>query len=106
MNQKPPLADPTDRVIKIPPVESPRHDEALLDQAVAETFPASDPIAPAVAARMEPADREISTGAGARLGDRVRRHAPSLLVAIGMAALALLALSALRGDRRRSDFED
>jgi hypothetical protein len=105
MNQKPPLADPTDRVMTIPAVESPRHDEALLDQAVAETFPASDPIAPAVAARMEPADREVSTSTGPRWSGRVRRHTPAL-VAIGTAALALLAMSALRGDRRRrSDFE-
>jgi hypothetical protein len=103
MNQKPPANDPTDRVMKIPPVESPRHEEALLDQAVAETFPASDPISPAVAERMEPADvqYEISTNASARFSDRMRRNAPTL-IAIGTAAVALLAMRALRRSRGRA----
>lgn len=104
MNQKPPQADPTDRVMKIPPVESPRHDEALLDQAVAETFPASDPISPAVAARLEPADvnrDESSTNEPARFTGRMRRNAP-VLIAIGTAAVALIAMRALRGNRERS----
>ena len=103
MNQKPPHADPTDRVMKIPPVDSPRHEEALLDQAVAETFPASDPISPAVAARMEPADASLDQNlpdGAARLSDRIGRNTP-LLVGIGTAALALLAMRALRGGRSR-----
>ncbi len=108
MNQNPPQADPTDRVMKIPPVEHPHHEEALLDQAVAETFPASDPISPAVMERMEPGDaqwNEISTNPGARFTDRLRRNAPAL-VAIGTAAVALLVMRALRGDRHRERDED
>lgn len=105
MNQKPPAADPTDRVMKIPPVDSPRHEDALLDQAVAETFPASDPISPAVAERMEPADVRLDekfTNGSTRLSERMRRNAPAL-VAIGTAAIALLVMRALRGDRRERD---
>ncbi len=108
MNQKPPAADPTDRVMKIPPVESPHHEEALLDQAVAETFPASDPISPAVAQRMEPADvmrDERFTNASTRFSERMRRNAPAL-IAIGTAAIALMALRAFRGDRRADDEGD
>src|SRR5512144_2694433 len=101
MNQTTPRADPVDGVMKIPPADSPRHEEALLDQAVAETFPASDPISPAVAARMEPGDvqwDETFTSGSARFTDRMRRNAPAL-VAIGTAAVALLAMRALRGRR-------
>ena len=104
MNDKPVHPDPVDRVMKIPPAASPRHEEALLDQAVAETFPASDPISPAVAARMEPADTqwdENLTNRSARFADRVRRNAPAL-IAIGTAAVALLTMRALRGERRPS----
>ena len=104
MNQKSSQADPVDRVLKIPPTDSPRHEEGLLDQAVAETFPASDPISPAVAARMEPADvqwDESFTNQPARFTDRVRRNAPAL-IAIGTAAVALMALRSIRGRRARS----
>lgn len=47
MNQKPPPNDPVDKPLPVPPRSNPRYDEALLDEAVAETLPASDPIAPA-----------------------------------------------------------
>lgn len=111
MNQKPPAADPTDRVMKIPPIESPHHEEALLDQAVAETFPASDPISPASAALMEPADVNYESLAdqSSNFRERLRRSTPAL-IAIGTAAVALLAMYALRGGRsaRRgggSDYE-
>lgn len=106
MNEKPVHPDPVDRVMKIPPMDSPRHEDALLDQAVAETFPASDPISPAVAARMEPADvqwDETFTSASARFAERVRRNAPAL-VAIGTAAVALTVMRALRGSRRRDEY--
>jgi hypothetical protein len=108
MNENPPPADPSDRVMRIPPVGAPHREEALLDQAVAETFPASDPISPAVAERMEPADvqwNEKSTRSSARFTDRLRRNAPAL-IAIGTAAVALLALRALRGDRHPTDDAD
>jgi hypothetical protein len=107
MNEKARGNDPTDRVMKIPPVDSPRHEEALLDQAVAESFPASDPISPAVAERMEPADVQYEkfTDDSARFRERMRRNAPTL-IAIGTAAIALLAMRALRGDRReREEYE-
>lgn len=101
MNHKPPVADPVDKVMKIPPVESPRHEEALLDQSVAETFPASDPIAPAVAERMEPADVQWNPVPSRRftgLFETMRRNAPAL-VGIGTAAVALLVMRALRDGR-------
>ena len=104
MNQNTRGNDPTDRVMKIPPIDSPRHEEALLDQAVAESFPASDPISPAVLERMEPADVQYEkfTDDSARLRERVRRNAPTL-IAIGTAAVALLAMRAFRRTRARSD---
>jgi hypothetical protein len=96
--------------MRIPPVESAHHDEALLDQAVAETFPASDPISPAVAAYMEPGDArrdENLTNGAARFTRRFGRNAPAL-IAIGTAAVALFAMRALRGRRdrdRQYDYE-
>lgn len=102
MNQSPPVNDATDRVVKIPPVDSPRHEEALLDQAVAESFPASDPIAPAVQARMEPADvnldERFTNSRQRRFSQRMREAAPSL-IAIGTAAIALMAMRAFRNGR-------
>ena len=103
MNQKPPYSEPVDRVMKLPPTDSPRYEEALLDQAVAESFPASDPISPAVAARMERADvqwEDSSTSASART-DLVRRSSPAL-IALGTVAVAWIAMRALRRRRARS----
>ena len=105
MTQKSPPVDPVD-LLKTPPSESSRHEERLLDQAVAESFPASDPISPAVAARMEPADvnwdENSTNNDAARAAARLRRNAP-VLIALGTAAVALLAMRALRSDRDRSD---
>jgi hypothetical protein len=107
MNQKPPALDPNDPPVNIPPVASPRHDEALLDQAVADTFPASDPISPAVAQRQEPADARLQAGVSSPRP--ARAHMPTWLL-LGAAAVALLALRALfsgRGDADDSEeFED
>lgn len=51
MNQKPNHTAPRDRhadkPLPLPHRDSPRYEEALLDAAVAETLPASDPISPA-----------------------------------------------------------
>lgn len=75
--------------VKIPPADSPRHDEGLLDQALAETFPASDPISPAYEARLQrEEDARLSAGRAA-FNRRLRRAAPSLF-ALGAAALILL----------------
>ena len=92
MNHKTPVADPADPQIKIPPVESPRHDEALLDQAVAETFPASDPISPAFAEKLEPGDvrRDVLTR------PRAKRNGAAW-IGVGTAVLAFLVMRALRG---------
>ena len=88
MNDKPPRADPTDRVMKIPPVDSPRHEEALLDQAVAESFPASDPISPAVAARLEPADVSLDKDLA---NDAARRKwFSNTMVALACDSIALI----------------
>jgi hypothetical protein len=102
MNSKP-QDDAADHVMKIPPVESPRHEEALLDQAVAESFPASDPISPAMPSRPEPGDvarDEEFTNRPLRQSARMGRNAP-LLAMIGAAAFALLAIRALRRNRSR-----
>jgi hypothetical protein len=96
MNPKPPMADPADQPVKIPPVASPRHDEALLDQAVAETFPASDPISPAVAERSEPGDVRRTAGSAARTP-----RSGAGWIALGAAGIALLAMRALRGRSAR-----
>jgi hypothetical protein len=82
------------------PVEAPAHLEALIDQALHETFPASDPISPSI--RESDATRRVSTHAGpierrARWSARVARTAPSL---IGFGAFAV-ALSLMRAARRR-----
>jgi hypothetical protein len=61
VNQKQPMHNTDDAATNTPPLDSRRHQEALLDQAVADSFPASDPIAPAVQARLEPADVSMTT---------------------------------------------
>jgi hypothetical protein len=101
VNQKQPSQDTNDAVTNTPPLDSRRHQEALLDQAVADSFPASDPIAPAVQARLEPADVSLDdqfTDNGTRFRSRVLQAAPSL-IAIGTAAVALMALRAIRNSR-------
>jgi hypothetical protein len=47
MNQKPPQDDPVDKPSSMPARDNPRFDQALLDESLAETLPASDPISPA-----------------------------------------------------------
>jgi hypothetical protein len=47
MNQQNPQnADPADKPLPVLPKEHRGHGEALVDEAVAETLPASDPISP------------------------------------------------------------
>ena len=78
--------------------KTPEHSERLLDQAIAESFPASDPISPAYDASLEPV----------LLGDnrprevwkrRLRRARPSLIALGSAAVVALIAVYVLR-DRR------
>ena len=87
--------------VKIPPVGSPRHEDALLDQALLETFPASDPISPAVEARMQAVEAtESSEQAPApSLSRRLLRVAPTL-VAFGALAIALSAVRSAKSGRR------
>jgi len=77
-----------------------RRDEALLDQALAETFPASDPIAPAVEARAPAAEVQDAgpsekAVASARWPRRAKRVAPAL-IAVGALAVTLTAVRRIR----------
>jgi hypothetical protein len=76
----------------------PEHDERLLDQAIAESFPASDPISPAYEASLEPVLLEEN-----RARDlwkrRLRKATPSLIALGSAAVVALIAVYVLR-DRR------
>ena len=80
------------------PLQTPEHSERLLDQAIAESFPASDPISPAYEASLEPVllDQNRSREIWKR---RLRKARPSLIALGGAAVVALLAVYVLR-DRR------
>ena len=81
--------------VGLPPAVSPRHEDALLDQALLETFPASDPISPAVEARLQGGDAEHPA---VRWRQRVRRVAPTLLT-LGAVVVTLTAMRAARPRR-------
>ncbi len=49
--------DARDHPLPVSPVGSPSHDEALLDEALSESFPASDPISPSTRERDAPPPR-------------------------------------------------
>lgn len=78
--------------------KTPEHEERLLDQAIAESFPASDPISPAYEAGLEPVllvdnrSREVWKR-------RLRKARPSLIALGSAAVVALIAVYVLR-DRR------
>ena len=86
--------------------KTPEHHERLLDQAIAESFPASDPISPAYESSLDPVllednrTREIWKR-------RLRKATPSL-IAIGSAAVVALVAVYLLRDRRSmlSDWRD
>ena len=86
--------------------KTPEHHERLLDQAIAESFPASDPISPAYEASLEPValDQNRSREVWKR---RLRKARPSLIALGGAAVIALVAVYVLR-DRRSvlSDLRD
>jgi len=88
--------------VRVPPTGTPRHEEALIDQALLETFPASDPISPAVEARIDAARERASAvgGSAAVWRARMRRLAPTLFT-VGATALVLKAMSAGRAAPRR-----
>ena len=80
----------------LPPAASPRHEDALLDQALLETFPASDPVSPAVEARLQ------AEHSAARWRQRVQRVAPTLIT-LGAFFVTLAVMRAARPRRRLSD---
>lgn len=84
----------------------PEYQERLLDQAIEESFPASDPISPAYESGLEPVLLENNRSRD--LWKRRLRKATPSLIALGSAAvLALVAVYVLR-DRRSilSDWRD
>jgi hypothetical protein len=100
------LKEPAPAAASAPPPDAPERDEKLLDQALHETFPASDPISPAlervIDAPATPAVRSQFDSVGpierrARWNARMTRTLPAL---VGFASFAV-ALSMLRALRRR-----
>ena len=80
-------------------------DEHLLDQAIAESFPASDPISPAYEASLEPV--LLGENRSRELWKRRLRKARPSLIALGSAAvIALLAVYVLRDRRVLSNLRD
>ena len=78
--------------------KTPEHHEQLLDQAIAESFPASDPISPAYEASLEPV--LLDQNRSREVWKRRLRKARPLLIALGSAAvIAPLAVYVLR-DRK------
>ena len=78
--------------------KNPEHRERLLDQAIAESFPASDPISPAYEASLEPVllEQDRAREVWKR---RLRKATPSLIALGSAAVVALIAVYVLR-DRR------
>jgi len=84
----------------------PEHQERLLDQSIAESFPASDPISPAYESSLEPV--LLENNRPRQVWKRRLRKATPSLIALGSAALvALIAVYVMR-DRRSmlSDWRD
>lgn len=82
---------------------SPEHEDYLLDQAIAESFPASDPISPAYEASLEPVLLENNRSRD-RWKRRLRTATPSLIALGSAAVIALVAVYVLRN--RRSSLPD
>ena len=73
-------------------------EDRLLDQAIAESFPASDPISPAYEASLEPVLLEENR-TRELWKSRLRKARPSLIALGSAAVVALIAVYVLR-DRR------
>ena len=84
--------------LPVPPMNAPGREERLLDQAIAESFPASDPISPAYEASLEPVLLE-NTRSREIWKRRLRKATPSLLALGGAAIVALAAVYLLRNER-------
>lgn len=78
--------------------KTPEHHERLLDQAIAESFPASDPISPAYEASLEPVLLEDNRSR--EIWKRRLRKARPSLIALGSAAVVALVAAYLLRDRR------
>ena len=89
-----------DAPLKIAPKDAPEHEEHLLDQAIAESFPASDPISPAYESSLEPVLFDNSA-TRAEWKRRLRKATPSLIAIGGIALVTLAAVYVLR-ERRSS----
>ncbi len=79
-------------------IKTPEHHERLLDQAIAESFPASDPISPAYESSLEPVLLEEHRSRD-QWKRRLRKATPSLIALGSAAVIALVAVYVLR-DRR------
>lgn len=94
----------------MPTTKTPEHHERLLDQAIAESFPASDPISPAYEASLDPVLLEDNRSREV-WKRRLRKATPSL-IALGSAAVVDLVAVYLLRDRRsmlsnlRDDWRD
>ncbi|MGH6611141.1 MAG: hypothetical protein ACRECQ_12880 [Burkholderiaceae bacterium] len=90
-----------DTATRVPPVNAPEHEERLLDQAIAESFPASDPISPAYESSLEPVllENDRSREIWKR---RLRKAAVPSLIALGSAAVIALVAAYLLLDQRSS----
>jgi hypothetical protein len=86
-------------------IKTPEHHERLLDQAIAESFPASDPISPAYEASLEPVlpEQNRSREVWKR---RLRKARPSLIALGGAAIVALVAVYVLRDRRVLNNLRD
>ena len=86
-------------------IKTPEHHERLLDQAIAESFPASDPISPAYEASLEPVlpEQNRSREIWKR---RLRKARPSLIALGGAAIVALVAVYVLRDRRVLNNLRD
>lgn len=83
--------------LRVPTANAPGHEEHLLDQAIAESFPASDPISPAYEASLEPV---LLGNDRSRVWKRRLRKATPSLIALGSAAVIALVAAYVLRDRR------
>lgn len=81
----------------MPTMKTPGHEDRLLDQAIDESFPASDPISPAYAGSLDPV--LLENDRSYKWKRRLRKAAPSLIALGSAAVIALVAVYVLR-DRR------
>lgn len=84
--------------LRDPKVRQPEHEERLLDSAIAESFPASDPISPAYGSSLEPVLLENDRSRD-KWKRRMRTATPPLIALGSVAVIALMAAYLLRDER-------